>query len=904
MNRTTNKIVFALITFICFSLQAMATVIQGTVIDKNNSEALIGATIQVVGTTKGTVTDFNGHYSLEVAPGTIILEIKYVGYKNLQQKINVVERNQYDFSLESDEHTLGEVMVVAKKNLEGENALLQERKAASIAIENMGAKEMSIKGLSTVQDGVKKITGIAVADAGQIIVRGMGDRYSTTTLNGLPIASPNPDNKLIPLDLFPTTVVKNITVSKVYQAPAYADYSGAHVDISTKDNIGKDFFELTLGTGGQVNTVFGDFYEMERKNSLMKTPTINGELKTFKTSSYFQKSEKSPFASSFDVSKNPSIPNVNGSIAGGKVWKLDENNKIDALMSYGISYDSKSVEDAFTASLSSTDTLNYFNYDSYTVELKMAALGSIGWSYKNNTRIGYTFFYARNAENKYQVRDGFTYDYPSDRANKLVTSTDIMHVYELMNHQLLGNHHLLNQKLDIDWGLSYGHTSSDEPDRRDLVFQEDKEGNLKLFTDNQNATMRYFGSLTEEEYVADVKATYHLNENNHIRIGGSTKSKTRDYGSQRFYYNFAYRFNPSVTTIYDTEDYLNWNNVQGGDITITQDIQPRNNYQASHDIFAGFIDLDYNIAPYFMVNVGVRYENSKQSVDYYTDGGSAETSNLDSDDFFPAFNFNFKLNSQNNIRLSFSKTITRPSFVEMAPFLYKPSFGADQIRGNADLENGYNYNLDLRYDLYGTKQGDLFSITGYYKKLDEPIEQTERSMGGSAYFSFNNADAGMAAGIEVEARKTIGDWKIGLNGSYMYTNVDLPKDGGNYTEQSRALQGASPYLGNADITYSPYMEDDRRLNLSLLYNLQGPRIAAVGIEGLGDVKEKTVHTLNFVGTYSFNNHISIKGQVNNLLNETIKFTQAVYGTDNLKREKTVKRYKEGTVASVSFTYRF
>lgn len=904
MNRTTNRIAFALIAFICFSLQAMATVIEGTVIDRDNSESLIGATIQVVGTTKGTVTDFNGHYSLEVTPGTITLEIKYVGYKNLQQQINVIEKNQYNFSLESDEHTLGEVMIVAKKNLEGENALLKERKAASIAIENMGAKEMSIKGLSTVQDGVKKITGIALADAGQLIVRGMGDRYSTTTLNGLPIASPNPDNKLIPLDLFPTTVVKNITVSKVYQAPAYADYSGAHVDISTKDNIGKDFFELSLGTGGQLNTVFGDFYEMERKNSLIKTPTINSELKTFKTSSYFQKSEKSPFKSSFDVSKNPSIPNINGSIAGGKVWKLNEDNKIDALMSYGISYDSKSVQDAFTASLSSTDTLNYFNYDSYTVELKMAALASIGWSYKNSTRIGYTFFYARNAENKYQVRDGFTYDYPSDRANKLVTSTDIMHVYELMNHQLLGSHHLLDQKLDLDWGLSYGHTSSDEPDRRDLVFQEDKDGHLKLFTDNQNATMRYFGSLTEKEYVADFKATYHLNDNNHLRIGGSTKSKSRDYGSQRFYYNYAYRFGPTITTIYDTENYLNWNNVQGGDITITQDIQPRNNYRASHDIFAGFIDLDYNIAPYFMVNVGVRYENSKQSVDYYTDGGSAKTSNLDSDDFFPAFNFNFKLNSQNNIRLSFSKTITRPSFVEMAPFLYKPSFGADQIRGNADLENGYNYNLDLRYDLYGNNQGDLFSITGYYKKLDEPIEQTERSMGGSAYFSFNNADAGMASGIEVEVRKKIGDWKIGLNGSYMYTNVDLPKDGGNYTEQSRALQGASPYLGNADITYSPYMEDDRRLHLSLLYNLQGPRIAAVGIEGLGDVKEKTVHTLNFVGTYSFNKHISIKGQVNNLLNQTIEFTQAIYGIDNIKREKTVKRYKEGTVASVSFTYKF
>lgn len=865
---------------------------------------MIGATIQVVGTSKGAVTDFNGHYSLEVASSTITLEVKYIGYKDFRREIKVIDQNKYNFSLESDEQTLNEVLVVAKKNLEGENALLQERKAAPIAIENMGAKEMSMKGISNVQDGVKKITGIAIADAGQIIVRGMGDRYSSTTLNKLPIASPNPDNKLIPLDLFPTTVVKNITVSKVYQASSYADYSGAHIDISTKDNIGKDFFEFSVGTGGQLNTVFGHFYEMNRENSLMKTATINNDLKTFKTSSYFQQAEKSPFKSTFDVTKSTSIPNLNGNVAGGKVWKLNENNKIDVLLSSGISFDSKKKLNAFTASLSSSDTLNYFNYDSYINEVKMAALTSINWSYKDNTQIGYTFFYARNAEEKYQLRKGFTYDYPSDRANKLVTSTDIVHVYQLMNHQLLGSHDLLDKKIAINWGLSYGQTSSDEPDRRDLVFQEDKEGNLKLFTDNQNATMRYFGSLTEKANGTDLKIAYHLNKDNQLRIGGSTKSKTRDYNSQRFYYNYAYRFQPSSVTINDTEKYLNWSNVQGRDITITQDIQPRNNYQASNDLYAGFTELDYALTPYFKANIGVRYEKSKQTVDYYTDGGSAETSSLTSDDFFPAFNFNFKLNKQNNIRLSFSKTITRPSFVEMAPFLYKPSFGAQQIRGNANLRNGYNYNLDLRYDLYGHKQGDLFSITGYYKKLDEPIEQTQKSMGGSAYFSFKNANSGMATGIEIETRKHLGDWQIGLNGSFMYTNVDLPKDGGNYTEQSRALQGASPYLGNADITYSPAMSHDRKLNLSLLYNLQGPRIVAVGIEGLGDVKEKTVHTLNFVGTYSFNQNISIKGQVNNLLNQTIQFTQSIFDKQNGKQEKIVKQYQEGTVASIDFTYKF
>ena len=113
-----------------------------------------------------------------------------------------------------------------------------ERQKATVAIENLGAKEMSVKGISNVQEGVKKITGISIASAGQLIVRGLGDRYSTTTLNGLPIASPNPDNKLIPLDLFPSSTVRNITVSKVYEAGTFADYSGAHIDISTKENTG------------------------------------------------------------------------------------------------------------------------------------------------------------------------------------------------------------------------------------------------------------------------------------------------------------------------------------------------------------------------------------------------------------------------------------------------------------------------------------------------------------------------------------------------------------------------------------------------------------------------------------------------------------------------------------------
>ena len=243
--------IFFLILFLTLSVMTvMAGTIKGSITDKQTREPLTGATVQIVGTTQGAIADMDGNYSLNVTNGIYTLSIKYIGYKDIV--VNNVKSGKADvvlnFELESDAQTLGEVSVVARKNLEGERALQMERRKATLAIENIGSKEMSIKGISNVEEGVKKITGIPIADAGQLIVRGLGDRYSTTTLNGLPIASPNPDNKLIPLDLFPSSTIQNITVSKVYNAEAFADYSGAHIDISTKENITKDFFSIRINT--------------------------------------------------------------------------------------------------------------------------------------------------------------------------------------------------------------------------------------------------------------------------------------------------------------------------------------------------------------------------------------------------------------------------------------------------------------------------------------------------------------------------------------------------------------------------------------------------------------------------------------------------------------------------------
>ena len=887
-----GKVFFFILLLVLSTMTAMAGNIKGTVLDKQTKEPLTGATIQITGTAQGVVADIDGNYTLNVNDGTYTITVRYIGYKDiLLNSIKVKAETLLNFEMESDAQALGEVSVVAKKNLEGERALQMERQKATLAIENLGAKEMSIKGISNVEEGVKKITGISIASAGQLIVRGLGDRYSTTTLNGLPIASPNPDNKLIPLDIFPASTVQNITVSKVYDASAFADYSGAHIDISTKENVGSDFLSINFNAGGKFNTLGKDFYRMDRDGSLFKTPSLDQKLIDMSLTDFEEYARHNRlFNTSFQVSKKTALPEFGGNIGFGKRFTLG-GNEVSVLGSIGVSNDLQTMDNASIRTLEATgNTLNEFNYDSYSNELKIAALGNLGYSFRTSDHIGYTFFYARNAIDTYMRREGVDYE-----DHHLIGSNNVTHIYSLQNHQVNGKHYF-GKQWNLNWSGSYSKTSSDEPDRRQVMFiREDDQ--IKLFKLNRQETMRYFGSLNEDEWVGDLTASYRFGDNNKLQAGFTYKDKNRDYMGTRFYYNLN-KLNPTITDIYDTDSFLNMENVENGSITIDRKKQPKDSYTAGNSIYAGYIATEYYPVAPLLVNLGVRYEISKQWVDYYTDGGKAERSELNKNDLFPSLNMKYQMNEKNSLRFAFSRTVTRPSFIEMAPFLYQESYGSAQIRGNADLQNGYNYNIDLRYELF-EKNGDMLSITAYYKHLKAPIERVQTLSGGSAVHSFRNADNGMATGVEIEFRKEIvKDLRFGVNGSYMYTNVKLP-EGGAYTNSQRALQGASPYLANADLTYSPAFSNDRQLSVALLYNLQGPRIHSVGISGLGDIKQQPVHTLNFTGSYRFNRRFAVKLQVNDLLNQDILFKQEVPTTGD---KVEVERFRKGTGFEVGFSY--
>lgn len=882
-------------------MAVLAGNLKGNIVDKETGDPLTGATVQVVGTVTGAVADLDGNYLLHLKPGTYTLQVSYIGYKT--EVVKGLKMGAEDiimnFELGPDTEVLGEVQVVARKNLEGERALQMERQKATLAIENMGAKEMSLKGISNVQEGVKKITGISIASAGQLIVRGLGDRYSTTTLNGLPIASPNPDNKLIPLDIFPAATVQNITVSKVYEAGAFADYSGAHIDISTKENTGNDFFTVNFNVGSQFNVLGQDIYHSNRKGTLFRTGNLSGKYWDMSFSEFEDIADKEdPFGTTFSIHRKSALPDFSGSVGGAKTWHFEGGHALNLLASASLSNGTEILKDAYVTTLSAQGReLTHFNYDSYSRSLKVAGLLNLGYSFREADHINYTFFYARNAVDDYMSRRGFDYE-----TNDLWGSNSVFHAYSLLNNQLNG-HHELGDKWKVEWSGSYGITSSDEPDRRQVMFRRDPETDrpVSLFLENQQEIARYFGELNEHEGVGDVRATYHFDDENLLRFGGTYKNKQRDFRSVNFYYNMD-NIDADITTIYDTDSYLNFENVANGSIVITRSMQPRNSYQAAHDIWAAFVEAEYHPTDRWLINLGLRYEQSRQTVDYYGDDSQQHRSTLEKGDLFPALNVKYTLNDEQSLRFSASRTVTRPAFVEMAPFLYRESYGSAALRGNENLKNGYNINLDLRYELFPKNSTDMFSITGYFKVLQSPIERIQNAEGGATVHSFRNAGDGIAAGVEIEGRKEIiKDLRIGANASFMYTNVNLPEGEGIYTESQRALQGASPYLVNADVSYAPHFGTVSQLIMALVYNLQGPRIHTVGIYGLGDVKQDPLHTLDFVATYQINEHFSVKAEVKDLLNSTIRFKQDVPETG---KKMTVESFQPGTGAEIGFSYRF
>ncbi|MBN1926721.1 MAG: TonB-dependent receptor [Prolixibacteraceae bacterium] len=913
--------------FISFQLHAQQARITGTVTDATSGETLLGASVILEGTTIGAMSDFDGNFLIDrIPPGTYNLVCKFISYKPDTIK-NVVlgagDDKVYNFLLSEAVEEIAEVKVVAKVNRESENLLLLEQKNSAVMTQNIGASELSRKGAGDIAAGVKKVSGVSMMGSKQLFVRGLGDRFNSAQLNGLPITSPDPVKKIIKLDIFPSDIVKVLNVNKVFSSVNYADYTGALINIETKDFPGEPFISVSLGAAYNSNSTFNPFKRINSEGAAFWGFDVN-DRKALTPESYkvvnrlLDVGEDFNYQS-YNFTAENAMPNIDLSVKGGKQFELGSGHKLGLLASVafnnGYQYYPEVLE--VTYNKQKNDDGNFINQE-YSYNTLFSSLVNVAYSYKDNHSVKYNFIFLNNGEDGFKEKSGNKRDW--GEGHVLIRSAEYIN-YKLLGNQLSGQHKL-SDKFDLNWRGGFMNVSYDIPDRREIIFQQDSGDKWHLFSLNPgNDTKRLITEQKAWEANGFIDAGYKLdNEKGSITAGLVTRYISQDYNS----YFFGYEFNQSAIREIEVDtdnpdEYLTVQNITEIDVNTSDDM----GYQASLMLESGFVDFIYNITSELTVNAGLRAEYSLMQLISNTNkmDNDEELYSFSNFDLFPSLNIKYSPAENSNLRLALSRTVTRPSFYEKTPVRMIPEAGKKQTRGNpytkenpnvdgSYLENSYSYNIDLKYEIF-PETGEVISLGLYYKNIEDPIERISMLMGGSdiIYTYRNFIDNATAAGAEFEIKKQFGKLFTGLNASYIYTHVTIPPEAPEINTE-RALQGASPYLINADLGYTFEFGASQEIKsyFGLVYNVFGKRLTTVGVSGAGNQYELPFHSFDIVVKNKINEKFEVNLSAKNVLNQEVQFVQDVYtdleNQDLITDTVPINVYKPGITLSLSLSYKF
>ncbi len=904
-------IYITLIVFQSAGIHAQTGLITGNISDAKTGETLIGATVLLEGTQKGTITDFNGNYTLTgIEAGSHRIVCSYISYEPqaIAVIVNADEETLADFRLSESLIALEEVEVVAEKRRESEQMLLVERKESNLATESIGARELAQKGASTVADGVRKISGVSMIGSKQLFVRGLGDRYNLAQLNGLPVASPDPNKKVIKLDIFPSEIVEAITVSKVFGVQNYADYTGALIDIETRDYPLTPFIKVHAGTGINTNASFKNFIQLRSRgfafmglNTGQRRSSVPGSAKTYNQS---QSYTYNIFATDFIPDRYKAPTRLEFALSGGKLFNV-KNKQLGVLFSSKFTNDYISEPSALNSILKRDGTnQKYYVRKAHLYNASFSNL--LNLSYKRNaySSITYNMIYLVNSVDEYDEAKGRNYD-----GEILHYNSGFFESHRLFNNQLLGKHKL-NDKLDLSWGLGYALAKSDVPDVRVIALIDYNNDGVtwNYYRRNAQETKRMYKELDEDDFSGKSLLGLAFNDRNKLLAGIQGRYKIRHFDAFFYYFNIG-GITGITTTPFDAPFLISEQQFADGNIIINNGSAYQNKYDAFQMILAGFANYIHKFSEKFILDAGLRGEFSGIRIDARYSGGSIREIKLKYTDplksLFPALNIRYAVNGKSNLRFSASRSVTRPSFNEMAPAKIPPIGSAIPEQGEEGLQNSYSNNLEARYEIF-PNPGELWSAGIYGKIIEDPIEKITKQSGGDAFYTFTNTNGAVAAGIEIEGRKKFNSLFVGFNASYIYTRIKIPGEGISLTNTDRPMQGASPYLVNADLGYEIKYGRNHQSAISLVYNVYGKRIWSVGAAGVGDIYELPFHSLDVIFQNRFNNRLGIDLKARNLTNSAFILTQDYYteASESPSGAKEVFTFKKGVGFELTVNYTF
>tara|TARA_R110002050_G_scaffold108757_3_gene219619 strand:+ start:43991 stop:46759 length:2769 start_codon:yes stop_codon:yes gene_type:complete len=913
-----NILLILLFTSI-FSFAQNTGSIVGKLTDKEyNDEPLAFANVLIKGTIKGTTSDIDGLYGFDnLTPGSFTLIFSFVGYETHEIKVQVLagKVTEVNVPMGASAASLDEIVITTTTRKESETALLLEQKNAVEMKQAIGAQELSRKGVSDAASAVTKTSGVSEQEGVKnVFVRGLGDRYNSTSLNGLPLPSEDPEYKNISLKFFSTDIIKSINVNKTFTSSLYGDVDGANIDISSQDL--NKLKTLSISFGSEINSNAintNKFLVTDGQNYLGLLENGTGypisDLNTYK------------FDTSFKPKKQENPVNTDFSLIAGRKFNVGENNSLSV---FGVVIFSNS----YTYSQGKTGAVNAIgqigldlDFKKYKYQTSQSGLANVKYKFGSGNSITYNGLLIHDDNSTVGDYVGFK---PGINDNNNATKSFIrrqqVNDNVLFSNQLIINYKIF-EKLDSNIGLSYNKINASEPDRRtnSYDFQEAKNRYV-VATNSSSLNNRFFSTLKEDDLTGKIDLVYSLNPEEELvtkfAFGGNYRKTDRTFNFTQF--NFDFPLNTNFIEIDDPDAVFNQTFVNNGAFTIETSRGFGANafdpffYTGKRDIIAGYLQITYPLSEKFTLQVGVRNENVKQKVEWDTNLSSSSTptigpSELNKNYILPSLTTKYSFSEKSVLRFAASQTYTYPQFKETAPFLYEDvnftSFG------NPDLIPSTNYNFDLKYDFYLSKS-EIISLGAFYKLIKDPINRISVAA-ASNDLSYANLGDAFATGLEIEARKTIfnhiGETKnnslaFGLNASYLYTkvkNIDSPNDRITilFTNPNSKLEGASPLLINSDLSYI-FSNKSVSLTSSLVFNYFYDKVFSIGISDSENIVEKAIPTLDFVNKFEIiKNKIGINISFKNILNPNFKLTQETTNA-NVTKESVVSSYKKGYFASV------
>ncbi|MBC7694815.1 MAG: outer membrane beta-barrel protein [Burkholderiales bacterium] len=957
-----KKTIFLTLFLITFFLTFSQTgKINGKIVDAKTGESLPGATVLIEGTTKGASSDFDGNFSLSgLQPGKYTIIASYITYDNkkftgVEVKLNDVT----DFNItldQSSSQTLNEVVIQAEMNKENTNTLLVMQKNNASVSDGISSESIKKTPDRSTSDVIKRISGATIQDNKFAIIRGMSDRYNAAFINGAPLPSSESDKKAFSFDIFPANLLDNIVILKTATPDLPGDFAGGVIQINTKSLPEKNSQSISIGGGYNTQTTFKNYktYEGGKTDWLglddgtRKLPASIPNSKDYSTVSNINKIEFAKDTKySWALQNSKASPNFNLQYSLANVGKIF---KKEAGSIFAITYNNN-TNTSFTTRREFEEQGDYgaqktreYVDTTFSNTILASALWNLSFKIHQNHQIGFKNLFSINSEDKVVTRKGAA---DINQPNWEKSNVRWFTQNQIYSGQLNGDHYIEKAKIKIKWVAGYSDIARDIPCLRKMnytkssLLENDSVPYAALIgadaVGTQNAGSMFFANTQEnmKSFKYDISRQFKIKKTTHeLKIGGYHQYRDRTFTARLFGYT-QYRkplvkFNNDLKLL--DEDHIfapeNMGIIDGpglydGGFKLTEATTEKDSYKASSTLHAGYISLDsrfFNNRLRFIYGARIESYNQKLTTMISLLEKVTDTTVVD---ILPSINAVYGLTEKINIRLAYYQTVSRPEFRELAAFNFYDFVTDFSISGNPALIRAKIDNYDVRAEWF-PGAGQIVSISGFYKRIQNAIEQAADVATQNRSLTFTNVALVTNIGAEIEYRfklsrllnldssRFLSNTTIFTNLAYIKSEVDVSKI---IDSDPRPLQGQSPYIINAGVQYL-----DRGWGVSVSYNVIGRRIIIVGSKGEPNYWENPRHVLDLqlVKTL-FKEKFEIKFNVRDILAQNQIFYQDINKNGKLdkgsemankpnihdnKYDNIMVNTKLAPTLSLSFSYKF